>query len=989
MFRKVLKPILIIVCMAAFAAFIIVGTGLNVYAASNDRLEQFRPQLTYTPLENWNNDPNGLLYAEGKYHMYYQYATTGNTWDTMHWGHATSTDLIHWQEESVAILPNMPGWNNYNPDVPSGPIFSGSAVYVSRENASRAYNGAGFYAIFTQPNQNPADGAGDQRQSIAYSADGYFYDISTYREIIPNDYDSSAAQDGSGKEARGDFRDPKVFWMDEIGKWMMVVGGGEIVQFVSDDLLNWNYIGSTGLWGECPDLFKIDDTWVLLLSPEDKTQSHEYNGTTRETHCYPNEFYVLGSVDGNGLFVREGDLEQYSFGPDSYAVQTFTDTPDGRRIAVSWAANWKNVGEYSYHEDGGIRSCWNGGMTMLTELGIEEIGGRKVLTRTVLKEYESLRGQPLFSENNMTVGEDNVLEGVNSSIFEAVIGINSDESAADSVTIKIAMSDYEETRIIYDLSEQTVTVDRCDSSLTAAQTSMYRIKYSHSLVPEDGVVTIRIFYDGANLMLEGGSGQAVGNFALFAQSCSDGFSLTSDGEATVSATVYPLASIWNNESAKFSFDDFYLSSKNANLEVGKSMTVLASSPNPSFDFSDIEYTSDNGNVILTKRADGSCEVLGAYTGTSVISVSSGGKVHRMTVTVLSGIYDSDIEFDTLYTGSWKKDSGIIGSSSGDGFLYSDYNAYNFSVSAKINSVADNSVAFGIMFGANESFYNYYCANYDYAAGIVKLWQAGGAMVASYPLKLRRGDVVDYSLTLLDGEVSIAVNGLSVIEVYIGEYAGGYLGLNVYNGTFLFDEVRLYGSFGAGETPCVPLGEGDFMIRNSSTGKYLKDSDYTVSDGLLTLNESYTSLLTGGRVYDFEITYSDGGTYCFSYKKVSSVKVIDTYRSIDGSSDLGVIVNFGTYTPTKVTIDGREVEFVYNDSTVIISKNIITELRDGDHTLAMYTQGGVAEYVFGYEFIPPEPENMTGAYLSTALWIAVAALIAGFAVYWLVASKRKV
>ncbi|MDE6398638.1 MAG: hypothetical protein K2L51_04895, partial [Clostridiales bacterium] len=314
---KTLKRRLIVLSMLIAAIVLTAGIGATAFAApaTTDGIEQYRPQLSYTPAKGWNNDPNGLVYDpdKGEYHMYYQYYPDGNMWGDMHWGHAVSTDLVHWDEKDIAIYPLFASNDLYKADAvwengvlkevrgingtnehleggaektPTGTIFSGSVVYVSEANAARAYRGKGFYAIFTQPKSaeerwwdvNRLGEAlnTDQRQTIAYSEDGNFFDHSTFREIIPVDYE--------GRETAypADFRDPKVFWDDALDKWMLVVGGGEVLQFTSENLLDWEYIGSTGFWGECPDLFALDtpngaageNTWVLLLSPKNEAQSH-------------------------------------------------------------------------------------------------------------------------------------------------------------------------------------------------------------------------------------------------------------------------------------------------------------------------------------------------------------------------------------------------------------------------------------------------------------------------------------------------------------------------------------------------------------------------------------------------------------------------------------------------------------------------------------------------------------------------------------------
>lgn len=987
-------------------------------AANDNRVEQYRPQLSYSPLNNWNNDPNGLLYVGdeggGTYHMYYQYATTGNRWDAMHWGHAVSSDLVHWTEKDVAISPlwgYVPG-----SEVPTGPIFSGSAVYVSAAEAadktnpkSKAYNGAGFYAIFTQPKtaeerdaEAETEGTFDQRQSIAYSADGDFFDHSTFREILPTANNFTATNDAGESESiglkyPGDFRDPKVFFNEQLGKWIMTVGGGEIVQFVSENLLDWEYIGTTGFWGECPDLFPLgapedgDQTWVLLLSPEDKMQSHEFNGTTRLTHEYPNEYYVLGTCDQNGLFrAYEGEtLRQFSFGIDSYAVQTFNDAPSGKRYGVSWAANWKTVDDYALAGAGGLRDCWNGGMTMVYELDLETVNGERMLTKNPVSGYESLRGEQLYGAASVTLGGNNPLEGISASVAEADITLFVADGVASTVTLTLAQSDYEQTLITYDTASQTLTVDRSKSSLAAQNTARYRVPYTALLAPEDGKVRIRAYLDWGSVSVYGGKGEVSANVAIFPSLHSRGMSLVSTGDAvTADVSVYALEGIWNNDEAAQAFDGFYLSAKDKSLHVGETLSVLACSPSAGFDANKVVYTTQDDTVGLTKNDDGSLTVRANKVGRATVTADYGAAKRTFNVTVYSGKTQSDVLFESVYAGKWVRDGGYTGSAGGDGFVYSNEKFTDFSVQTTVTARSDNAAAFGIVFAAGNNYHTYYCANYDYAAGQVKIWMSGGDTVAAAPLKLRRGDSAVYRLTVIAGDMTVEVNGVTVLETYHGAYESGYLGLNVFGGEFAFDGITVSPIYGADGTAGAEAGDTAFTLRNQTLKSYLTAQDYTVADGFVTLTDAYISSLEGGKSYEFMLMLEDGGKKTFTVRTHAALQIFDSYRVINNGSALTLALLLGQARLSGVTLDGEAVEYAFENDSLLISEAALNALADGDHEIRIITDRGSATFVFGFEFVSPPPVDNTGAIISVISAALLLCVVSAFAVYWLVFRKQK-
>ena len=252
--------------------------------------EKFRPTYHFSPLYGWMNDPNGMVYKDGEYHLFYQYNPYGSKWGNMSWGHAISKDLVNWQHLPVAIAPDA-----------LGTIFSGSAV-VDTDNTA-GFGAGAIIAIYTQNSDR-------QVQSIAYSTDnGRTFTCYENNPVLTSD-------------AR-DFRDPKVFWHKPSGKWVMVLNerDGHSI-YNSDSLKDWTFESHiTGFW-ECPELFELP-----VDGNKDNTKWVMYGASGT---------YMLGVFDGK-KFTPESGKYYYSTG-SIYAAQTFTNIPesDGRRIQIGW-----------------------------------------------------------------------------------------------------------------------------------------------------------------------------------------------------------------------------------------------------------------------------------------------------------------------------------------------------------------------------------------------------------------------------------------------------------------------------------------------------------------------------------------------------------------------------------------------------------------------------------------------------------------------------
>ncbi len=317
---------------------------------TGERNEQYRPQIHYTPLKNWMNDPNGMVYVDGVYHLFYQYNPRSNDWGNMSWGHATSPDMLTWTEQPVALTRDE-----------LGDIFSGSAI-IDKENTA-GFGANAMVALYTS-----ADGI--QQQSIAYSLDGgKSFTRYSGNPVIRNNDDN--------------LRDPKVFWHEPTRQWIMALAKGwkkGVEFYASPDLKNWTHkstfyvdlAGRPSLQWECPDLFELDGRWVLIVSVNPGGP-------------------VLGS--GTMYFVGDFDGETFTadnlayplwldYGMDNYAGVTWSNTGD-RKLMIGWMNNWQYAGDVPC-------SPWRSAMTLPRELHLLNYEGKPILANTVVSEIDAI-----------------------------------------------------------------------------------------------------------------------------------------------------------------------------------------------------------------------------------------------------------------------------------------------------------------------------------------------------------------------------------------------------------------------------------------------------------------------------------------------------------------------------------------------------------------------------------------------------------------------
>ncbi|NVJ89777.1 MAG: glycoside hydrolase family 32 protein [Flavobacteriaceae bacterium] len=331
---------------------------------SNDYYnEPHRPQFHFTPESKWMNDPNGLVYYNGKYHLFYQHYPKDIVWGPMHWGHASSTDLFHWEHLPIALYPDK-----------LGNIFSGCAVID--ENNTAGFGKNAMIAIFTYHNDElwKQGYRNTESQAIAYSLDeGLTWTKYSGNPVIKN-------------SSERDFRDPNVFWNEEINAWNMVLASGDKVKiFTSDNLKDWKYksdfkpnpdIAKTGTW-ECIDLFKMKvkgdekEKWVMIVN-HDKYTPNGGSGTR----------YFIGDFDGE-VFTNTQPSIWLDYGTDYYAGVTFYNAPENKRILISWMSNWLYANKTP-------TKVWRSAMTLPRELVLDKKGNRYFLRQKITEGFNKI-----------------------------------------------------------------------------------------------------------------------------------------------------------------------------------------------------------------------------------------------------------------------------------------------------------------------------------------------------------------------------------------------------------------------------------------------------------------------------------------------------------------------------------------------------------------------------------------------------------------------
>ena len=458
----------------------------------SERNEQYRPQVHFTPAKNWMNDPNGMVYVDGTYHLFYQYNPQGNDWGNMSWGHATSTDLIHWTEQSVALTRDE-----------LGDIFSGSAVIDKNNTAGFGANA--MVAIYTSS-------SGVQQQSIAYSTDGgKSFTRFSGNPVITNDDNN--------------LRDPKVFWHEGSGKWIMALAKGwkmGVELYGSTDLKSWQHLstffiplaGRPNIQWECPDLIPFGDKWVMLVSVNP--------GGPVFGFC---TMYFVGDFDGVTFTANDLDYPLWlDYGMDNYAGVTWSNLGE-RKVMIGWMNNWQYASAVPC-------SPWRSAMTLPRELKLTEFHGKPLLCCPVVSEIEGIAGnwQSLVSDVLPLPSERGA--------YELRLTLNLDKDA----TITLSNDQGENYVIDVNASVRTLSAHRTSSTGKSSFNGSFSIPSMQApLNVEGSTVTLDLFVDQSSVEITTQEGTISMTNLVFPQSLYNRVSVTG---AECTALFRSLTSIW-------------------------------------------------------------------------------------------------------------------------------------------------------------------------------------------------------------------------------------------------------------------------------------------------------------------------------------------------------------------------------------------------------------------------------------------------------------
>lgn len=479
----------------------------NVFDMTN--FEKFRPVYHHTPAYGWMNDPNGMFYKDGVYHLYYQYNPYGSVWGNMTWGHSTSRDLVHWTYEGTPIVPDA--W---------GAIFSGSCV-VDHENTAGFGKGA-VVAFYTSAKSTPW---GDvQSQSMAYSLDNG----KTFTKYEGNPILTSSERD---------FRDPKVFWYAPGKHWVMMLAVGQHMEIYSSvNLKDWkkeSEFGAMqgahgGVW-ECPDLVEIpvegtrQKKWVLIcnLNP-----GGPFGGSAAQ--------YFVGSFDGKTFVNESPTLTKWmDWGKDNYATVTWNNAPDGRCVALGWMSNWQYANNVPTRQ-------YRSANTIARDLTLYRVGEELYLKSTPSPEVKKARGEKVSKPSFNVAGEYEVasLLDDNKGAYEVELVIQN--QGASKIAFCLLNEKGEKVSMYYDLARRQFVMDRSESGTVDFSKDFPAVTVAPA--DTDKELTLRLFVDRSSIEAFGEDGKFVMTNLVFPSLPYNKMCFTSDekGYTVKSLKVYRL-----------------------------------------------------------------------------------------------------------------------------------------------------------------------------------------------------------------------------------------------------------------------------------------------------------------------------------------------------------------------------------------------------------------------------------------------------------------
>lgn len=900
----------------------------EIYYAESDYsyyTETYRQQYHFSQFAHWNNDPNGLVYYDGWYHLYYQHHPFSNYWSDIYWGHARSKDLAHWELLPICLFPDTARDGFGDGD---GYMWSGSAM-VYHKGMSEAIdekdwfangNGDGLIAFYTR------DGA-TQDQVVMTSDDGGM--TWTKRVRIPQ---TTATQNITQKT---DCRDPKVFPVKQdsasVTVWGMALTGMETnnVWFLkSTDLLNWSYAGGFSAESpECPDVVSLtaDDgstkTVMTFTGRKYLVGEIRYNESTEKI-----EFIDLDGNDVSTLSTAEIPFQTMDYGVDSYATQSYyiddkNSAYYGKIVSISW---YSGVPNSSNSIDSGalsvLRKTWNGGgMTIPVELGLKKTKAGYILTQTpIVKDSAAFTKTNKITLTNTTLTSEteNPLKNVSSRDFEMSVSIQNPNLA--DVAIRIGVGTEEYTEIGW-TKETGYYVDRSHTYDGGLIMNNYHRKYAagvsvgvsaETAESADKIGTVLTFYI---LVDNGGVEVYCDDFSIpfyiltFISPYSRSMSILTDGDITIeNLSVNEISSVWREE---MDTDEavLYVSADSIELStlLTNSKTLSAYSSNDG----EISWSLLEGaDIIAMEVSENTATITAKKAGNAQVQVSCGKEKKIISVVVHSGTADSDISLTNgkIISGDWlMTEDGLVGVQvSGDGFLLSENSGTDFTYAAKFN--LNGGTAAALIFRATEDMSDYYIANYDDAGHVVKLWtpqgELGNVSIIADPAN------VYLSVTAKGNNITVSLDGKTLIDIIDDREdarTSGLFGLNVCAARVNFFAVGLeqsaYEYTGDGQLIAKSAIElAIYEAYNDTLGVKIPSAYYGVSGREITFEKEYFTFLNAGQTYVFTLK-GRSGNYSFSVAVNSIPQITLTDLTIEEMTNATFFV--GGYLITEVKVNG--------------------------------------------------------------------------------------
>lgn len=476
--NKKMKQIFLSIFVVSFAAIGCVGQQEQQQTGNNSMTqgERHRPRFHFSPKSGWMNDPNGMVYLNGKYHLFFQHNPDTTIWGPMHWGHAVSSDLMHWEEQAIALYPDS-----------LGTIFSGSAV-IDKNNTA-GFGKDAMVAIFTHhnPEIEKTKSGLHQYQSLAYSLDeGKNWTKYEGNPVLPN-------------PGIWDFRDPKVMWHESSEQWIMTLATKQTITFYSSpDLKKWTRLSEfgegigahTGVW-ECPDLFSIDQGgkthWVLLVS----INPGGPNGGSATQ-------YFVGEFDGKKFTPHDDDTRWVDYGRDNYAGVTFSNVAN-RRVFMGWMSNWDYANVVPTEK-------WRSASTLPRELGLQEVDGKWFLNAKPVTEFEKILGNTQQLETLSVKDETRLNELVDS--LPTSFKLDLEVPANKSFAIKLSNQQEQTLQIGFDAAKKEYYVDRTKSGKSDFS-EQFATKHFAPRIAADDTIKLSLVVDVASTELFADEGLTV------------------------------------------------------------------------------------------------------------------------------------------------------------------------------------------------------------------------------------------------------------------------------------------------------------------------------------------------------------------------------------------------------------------------------------------------------------------------------------------------